>query len=641
MKLHLKPILLFLLLLLGYKTIAANEIDSLMKVLNTELDDTTRYNILTKLTYLSYQEDHKLSLVFGNKAIRLSDSTGIKPDVRLFDFLIYLNDNLGKYDVAIELLERKIKFLYPPNTTSERIQLKRAKAWLLYREGDYKAALDMFTEAIDLAKEKDLKKQISVLYYDKARVYERLNDPEKEKEFYNLYLSGVDHNKKAKYISWVYYRLGNIELEMNNYNEALVFYDRAFELSVSKKDSSDMIMILNHIAWIYYLKGELDISLEKYLENLEILSGPRKLNFECNIYGNIGNIYRDKKDYKSAIENYKKSISIAKKINDYFNLDWLYEDIALMYASLDNFEEAYKNSKLHSKYADSAMSDEYNLQLFEAQTRYEADKKFKEFELLSMKYKQNQYITYGLISVLSLVLIIGSLVFYQNKLLSKQRLAAMNHKVSELTQRNLRQQMNPHFIFNTLNSIQYYVFQNDRIASNNYMSKFAKLIRMTLENSRHMSIPIKDELEALKLYLELESLRFKGKFDWKITVDEEIDTLLYRIPTMLIQPFVENSIVHGLMHKESRGLVDIDLKLDENQIYCIIEDNGIGREKAMKIKEEKSKSHNSLGTTITESRLTLVNSLYGSNMKVKYTDLKDSNDKPSGTRVEIIIPVVG
>ena len=240
-----------------------------------------------------------------------------------------------------------------------------------------------------------------------------------------------------------------------------------------------------------------------------------------------------------------------------------------------------------------------------------------------------------------MILIITALFLIQGRLKARQRIEDMNLTISELTQKNLRQQMNPHFIFNTLNSIQYYVFKNDKISSNNYMTKFAKLIRMTLENSRFTSIPIKEEIEALSLYLELESLRFKGKFDWEINVDEEIDTLLYKMPTMLIQPFVENSIGHGLMHKEGKGHVSVDLKLDDEVILCTIEDNGIGRDRARAIKKQKEDSHNSLGTTITESRIRLVNSLYGQNMKVIYTDLKDENGNPLGTRVQISVPVMG
>jgi LytS/YehU family sensor histidine kinase len=165
-------------------------------------------------------------------------------------------------------------------------------------------------------------------------------------------------------------------------------------------------------------------------------------------------------------------------------------------------------------------------------------------------------------------------------------------------------------------------------------------MRKVLENSQHTSITIHDELDALNLYLELECIRFKDKFDFKINVDEEIDTLLFKVPTMLIQPFVENSICHGLMPGEGKGFIKIDLKLEKDYISCTIEDNGIGREAAQKRKTKSGNNHNSLGTQIVTSRLDLVNALYGTSLKTIYTDLKNDNGESEGTRVEIHIPII-
>jgi len=201
--------------------------------------------------------------------------------------------------------------------------------------------------------------------------------------------------------------------------------------------------------------------------------------------------------------------------------------------------------------------------------------------------------------------------------------------------------MNPHFIFNTLNSIQYYMYQHDKLATNNYLTKFSSLMRKVLDNSQHTSVPLADELSALNLYLELESLRFKDKFDYKISVDDEIDPLMHKIPTMLIQPYVENSICHGLIPMDGKGFVNIDLKLKDEFILCTIEDNGIGREAAKERSQKREgNNHNSLGTRITASRLDLANELYGTSLRTIYTDLKNEKGEPSGTRVEIHIPII-
>jgi len=334
------------------------------------------------------------------------------------------------------------------------------------------------------------------------------------------------------------------------------------------------------------------------------------------------------------------SIDLSNEIGDFYNLSWLYQDMSKMYATLGDYEKAYEFSLLHAQYNDSLLNMRYESRLGEASARYEAEKSQRELEIVSLKLRNNRIIIFSLIG-LSVILLVGAIMYIQrNRFRSNQRIEGMNHRISELNQQNLRQQMNPHFIFNTLNSIQYYVFQQDKIAANDYMSKFATLMRKTLENSRQTAIAINDELDALKLYLELESLRFKQRFEWNIEVDEEIDTLIFKIPTMLIQPYVENAISHGLMNKEGKGYVHVSLRQVDGSIMCTVEDNGIGRAKATELKKLRKNQHNSLGTRITESRLKLVNELYGNKMQVNYIDKVDIKGNASGTRVEITIPII-
>jgi LytS/YehU family sensor histidine kinase len=166
-------------------------------------------------------------------------------------------------------------------------------------------------------------------------------------------------------------------------------------------------------------------------------------------------------------------------------------------------------------------------------------------------------------------------------------------------------------------------------------------MRKVLENSQHTSVPLRDELDALNLYLELECLRFKDKFNYTIKVDDEIDQLLFKVPTMLIQPYVENSICHGLMPLEGKGEVKVDIRFTNDHLTCTIEDNGIGREAAQEINRMKNETnHNSLGTKLVASRLDLVNALYGTSLKTIYTDLRNEKGEPAGTRVEIHIPIL-
>lgn len=244
--------------------------------------------------------------------------------------------------------------------------------------------------------------------------------------------------------------------------------------------------------------------------------------------------------------------------------------------------------------------------------------------------------------ILIMIILVGLLTWlaFYLKMREVRKQSKLNQDLMNYRQQALSSQMNPHFIFNSLNSIQHFILQNDIRTSNKYLSKFSHLMRATLNNSQHTAIPLHDEINSLTLYLELESLRFKEKFEFSIEVDSSVNTLEIKIPTLLIQPYVENSIWHGLMHKEGQGKIRINIVKRENSLICVIEDNGIGREKAMEIKRNKIETHQSLGTKITEKRLELINSLYKQDMKIIYTDLTDSDGHANGTKVEISLPVI-
>ena len=248
--------------------------------------------------------------------------------------------------------------------------------------------------------------------------------------------------------------------------------------------------------------------------------------------------------------------------------------------------------------------------------------------------------------VIVILLFLGYVIRVQYKRIKRKNeivrtMLEMEKKIFETERKALRLQMNPHFIFNTLNAIQYFIFQNDKLSANKYISMFSKLIRQILVNSQQNTILLKDDLTALELYVELELLRFENMFDFKISVLPDASILEYQIPSMILQPYVENAIRHGLIHRKEKGLLQIIVKKEEaGRILCVIEDNGIGREKAEEIRQKTKPDHQSLGIQITESRLRLINKLYGGEMFINTSDLKDSVNNAIGTRVELSIPVM-
>jgi ligand-binding sensor domain-containing protein len=214
----------------------------------------------------------------------------------------------------------------------------------------------------------------------------------------------------------------------------------------------------------------------------------------------------------------------------------------------------------------------------------------------------------------------------------------LNKRIANIESQALRAQMNPHFIFNTLSSIQHYISNNDTNAALKYLSKFAKLMRRIMDNSKLQMIPVAEEISALNLYLELEVMRFENKFQYLITVDATVDQNYDRIPSMLIQPYVENAIIHGLLPKKESGKITITLHRQGDTILCTIEDDGIGRKKAEEFKKNRVQQHKSMGMSITQERLDVLNSSLNSNLYVEITDIY-KNGKTAGTKVQLVIPI--
>ncbi|WP_353719453.1 histidine kinase [Dyadobacter sp. 676] len=229
---------------------------------------------------------------------------------------------------------------------------------------------------------------------------------------------------------------------------------------------------------------------------------------------------------------------------------------------------------------------------------------------------------------------------FRRRVAAIRRQTALREYMAELEMRALRAQMNPHFIFNCLNSINRYIVKSDNATASLYLTRFAKLIRLILDNSNSKKVLLSSELEALKLYIEMERLRFDGKFDYRIIVDERVNADSIEVPSLIIQPYVENAIWHGLLHKESQGNLYVKLgMLDDNTLECIVEDDGVGRAKAAEFRSKSATGKKSLGMKLTEDRIAVLNQYAQTNASVEIVDLEDDDRHAAGTRVVVVIPV--
>ncbi|MEP7230336.1 MAG: histidine kinase [Ginsengibacter sp.] len=216
---------------------------------------------------------------------------------------------------------------------------------------------------------------------------------------------------------------------------------------------------------------------------------------------------------------------------------------------------------------------------------------------------------------------------------NEKKLADLRHKAAEQDMQALRSQMNPHFIFNCLNSINRFILKNETETASDYLTKFSRLIRMVLNNSNYKYIALNEELDCLELYVQMEQLRVKNSFRYKITCNADLDAEEILVPPLLFQPFVENSIWHGLMNKESgEGNLDILLQQKDEILECIIVDNGVGRKAASELSKSSTSKYKSMGLQITKERIALLDNEQGEN-SIAIEDLYDDNGNSEGTKI--------
>lgn len=511
--------------------------------------------------------------------------------------------------------------------------------------------------------------------------YRRLDENQKAYEYHLQALQIAEANGDSRNIRISTNSIGNIQLSLGQYDQAIENFKKSLELESREKNSLGIAINLANMGAAYENLGRLDLAIDYYQRSL-------KYNKQINSYTGmaicnnaLGAAYQKKGEDEKALQYFKQALAVNDKVDDAIhiaegdiNIGKLYSarqdtnlarkyfqkglDIALQIHSKSMTMEAYKALAEHYRglgdlkkaweymeqsqlYKDSILNEKSHLRFAEMQALYELDKKNNEIRLLQQDNKikalqstRNRYIALCLI-VLVVLLLVGGMSYIRHSKLSAQR------KNLEYELQALRSQMNPHFIFNTLNSIHRYIWANNQETASEYLTKFSRLIRIILENSQHPFVPLHAEMEALGLYLELETLRCNNKFITTIRVAPSINQELLMIPPLILQPFVENAIWHGLVHKEGEGHLYIDMRLDgEDTLLCIIEDDGIGRKKAMEIKQHKLEGQTSMGMKMTSERIHLISTLKNSKAaRMEVIDLEGPEGKALGTKVVLHLPV--
>jgi hypothetical protein len=362
-----------------------------------------------------------------------------------------------------------------------------------------------------------------------------------------------------------------------------------------------------------------DLLIDKELKDLQV----KKLGLEKDSKDKEWEILKKDKELllilnREAQLNKEKELHLLTLREQTYKMEANAKQISLMHQQ-KVFEEQIKLNKL-KEYGDKSKISELKLKNQQA--------------LL-----EKQVIYKNLLIVLIFLLpILGFLIFRiyayrQNAINSK-----LMHRTLDLEQRMLRAQMNPHFIFNAMNSIQSFVTTNDSYSAEKYLARFSRLMRYILENSSKQYVCFEDELKMLRLYIELEQLRFDNKFTFEINVPADIDSEFIFIPPMLSQPYIENAIVHGLCNRiDNNGILKISYEIVDKLLICLIEDNGIGRANAELLKSQKTELHKSMGMQVTKERFDMLAKSNKVDFSTEVIDLLDDNLKPSGTKVKLVI----
>lgn len=322
----------------------------------------------------------------------------------------------------------------------------------------------------------------------------------------------------------------------------------------------------------------------------------------------LSEVYKEKGDFTKALDTYQSYVALVDSL-------YVRKEQEISRASRLNREIANAQSRLIGLEQERELSQsKYDLALTEQQLVQESN-------------KRQQWVIYSLIFGL-LLTVLAAFFFYRSN--QQQKLAN-----NLLALKSLRSQMNPHFIFNALNSVNNFISKNDERSANRYLSNFSALMRSVLENSEEDFIPLAKELEQLELYITLEHSRFSDKFDYQVKVDKDVPVVSYQIPPMLLQPYIENAIWHGLRYRDTKGLLTITVEeKSENSIAICISDNGIGRKKSAAIKTQNQKKQKSKGMGIVQKRVAILNDMYADKVEISISDLETDG---SGTKVLFIL----
>ena len=558
--------------------------------------------------------------------------------------------------------------------------------------GDSKNALDLYKSALAIAERNKFSQGIYESQLRVTNAYRLLNQPglalKAAKRLANLTEELKDLKTKANGYKW----LGIISAEESDYKNAAVYYEKSKQLSWQIQDIQNYAETLQRISDMKLQQKNYNDAIHvcshgiSVLKNMQLKTNARYafLPLEIGVfYGQIGHCYLWEDSLLSGTGRISsetgralllKARASKRKAENYFRasnhpreLLYAISDLVKIEKILGNYKQAvlYEDTLtgLRLKYvinsrddlAKSHLKSNFTRQRDSAEYAAKAEKLRLTREKADASNRARFLVLY-IVIVIILALFAVSFLFYRSRVqrmkfennLAREKLdrqlkeIIFENRINDLNLASLKAQMNPHFIFNCLNSIKMYLENNRAEEASDYISKFSRLIRTTLDIARSEKITLANELELIELYLKMESLRFKDRLHYQIYVHESIEPEFIEIAPLLIQPYAENAVIHGILPKKGEGTVNISIEPDEhanNKILIKIQDDGIGRKMASELKKRNDFNHQSHGTNITNERIALLNTKNTSNIRITTHDLYDDDNRACGTLVTVNLTV--
>ncbi|MEX0315369.1 MAG: histidine kinase [Allomuricauda sp.] len=597
------------------KTNLEKSIDFIAKSISQLGKRGNKRELSSALTTLGdiYLFHKQYDLAITNLKDALANGESVKTKFLLGKAYLLNGEFQNAEDILSPLVESKNMIPY------QRVELYETLGDVNKALSNLEKALDFYQEGLEVAQKNqispkviDLNSKIADAYADEDRIIEA-------EGFYNnsLNLSKqvaperlIEENEKvADFYSQKNRYDDEIRLRKRSLNELQQLPQQAVSKANAGLPNPDSITsqrINYKIANAYIAQDKLDEAIPYLERSIVEADSEDDLVVQKDATRKLSEVYRYKGDFSKALESYQDYVTVVDSL-------YVRKEQEISRAARFNREIATKQNRISSLEQDRQLSQsKYSLAVTEQQLAREATKK-------------QELIIYSLGLGIVLMTLTAFLYYRSNR---QQKLAN-----NLLALKSLRTQMNPHFIFNALNSVNTYIAKSDERSANRFLSEFSVLMRSVLENSEEDFIPLSKELELLELYVKLEHSRFSDKFDFEIDIDKKVDIAAFEIPPMLLQPYIENAIWHGLRYREEKGFLKIHVEqIDLDMLEITIADNGIGRKKSAELKTSNQKKQKSKGMGNIKKRIQILNDMYKNKVDVAISDLFDDQ---TGTKVTL------